>query len=507
VTRFQFADFELDAASGRLTHAGTPVAVPARHLDVLVALLMRAGEVVSKDALVEAAWRDVAVTDNSLEQAISSLRRALATARPEAGPLNTARPEGGPSNAADPGALIETVPRQGYRFAGAVRRVTPRATDAALDALIAPHRAFVEGRAALESLSVDRVIDAARAFDTMLAASPENAAAHVGMATANAMRFEMTRADPTPDLDALAAAGNHAREACRLDPAYGEAWATLGFVLDRTGAHVDAMAALSRAVSLEQDNWRHHLRLAAVSWGEARLRAARRTLALLPGCPLAHWLAATVHVARQAIDRAERELVAGCAAFAAAGPDARFSGVALEYLLGLIHLSRGDATAAREHFDRELAAEHGGHLYTRECCANVWYAIGGLRWRDGDRAGASEAFAEALRRVEGHGLASIGLMMSASPSSGSQDPGPRRGDPGPRTATDRGRLGGVDVAMARAVALACAGQRAEAAAVVDAALAVAPAGNHGWILPVEPLLQVGGPEWEPVLARLRSRAA
>ena len=139
------------------------------------------------------------------------------------------------------------------------------------------------------------------------------------MATANAMRFEMTRADPAPALDSLAAAANHAREACRLDPNYGEGWATLGFVLDRTGAAVDAAAALTRAVSLEPDNWRHHLRLAAVSWGEARLRAARRTLALLPGCPLAHWLAATVHVARQAPDEAERELGEGARALSARG--------------------------------------------------------------------------------------------------------------------------------------------------------------------------------------------
>jgi hypothetical protein len=42
---------------------------------------------------------------------------------------------------------------------------------------------------------------------------------------------------------------------------------------------------------------------------------------------------------------------------------------------------------------------------------------------------------------------------------------------------------------------------------VDSALSKAAAGNAGWIVPVEPLLQAGGPEWEPVLARLRSRAA
>ena len=73
--------------------------MPARHLTVLSALLARAGHVISKDALVEAAWRDVAVTDNSLEQAISALRRALRTADASDSP-------------------IETVPRQGYRFAG-----------------------------------------------------------------------------------------------------------------------------------------------------------------------------------------------------------------------------------------------------------------------------------------------------------------------------------------------------------------------------------------------------
>jgi hypothetical protein len=260
-------------------------------------------------------------------------------------------------------------------------------------------------------------------------------------------------------------------------------------VLDRTGSNVDAGAALSRAVSLEPDNWRHHLRLAVVSWGEARLRAARRTLTLLPGCPLAHWLAATVHVARLALDEAERELTAGCAALAAVGPDARLSGVALEWLLGLIHLSRGDDVAAQRHFERELAAESGGHLYARECCANVWYAIGAARWRKGDLSAAHDAFAQALLRVEGHPLAAI--MNGA----GVSDAPPRRhGSP-------------VDAAVAHAVGLTRHGRRADAIAAVDAALAAAPPGNGGWMLPLEPVLQATGPEWEPVLARLRSRAA
>src|SRR6187399_227053 len=132
--RFRFGDFELDTAAGRLTRGAESLAMPARHLDVLAALIARAGQVVSKDALVDAAWRDVAVTDNSLEQAISSLRRTL-----------------GSDDRGEP--YIQTVPRQGYRFAAAVESRAERVTDDALDAILAPHRAWVEGRAALETLA------------------------------------------------------------------------------------------------------------------------------------------------------------------------------------------------------------------------------------------------------------------------------------------------------------------------------------------------------------------
>jgi hypothetical protein len=112
------------------------------------------------------------------------------------------------------------------------------------------------------------------------------------------------------------------------------------------------------------------------------VRAAQRTLALLPGFPLAHWLAATVHVARQAFGEAERDLAAGLASQeGAAQSGSRFSAVALHWLRGLLVLRQGDEPGAREAFERELAAEGSGHLYARECAANTWYAIGALHLR------------------------------------------------------------------------------------------------------------------------------
>ena len=134
--------------------------MPDRHVGVLLKLVANAGTIVSKDALIDAVWRDVAVTDNSLEQAISALRRVIGD-----GPGAT------PS--------IQTVARQGYRFVGEVTRRVARASDEALDELLAPHRAWVEGRAAIETLEGAQIVRARTAFERVLASARDQPSAHV----------------------------------------------------------------------------------------------------------------------------------------------------------------------------------------------------------------------------------------------------------------------------------------------------------------------------------------
>jgi tetratricopeptide (TPR) repeat protein len=266
-------------------------------------------------------------------------------------------------------------------------------------------------------------------------------------------------------------------------------------VLDRLGRHVDALAASRRAVTLEPDNWRHHFRLAYVGWGEERVRAARRTLTLLPGFALAHWLIATVYVARQSLDEAERELAAGIADLPRGDrPEQRFSAVALHWLRGLAHAARDDEDAALAAFERELASENSGHLYGRECCANTWYAIGALRFHQGDHRAAAVAFEESLKRVAVHPLARLGLAVLG------HSPVPADADADPASA---------NAAIARAIGLALTGRQSDAASLVERTLAAAPAGNVGWLLPVEPLLRVRDHPgvWATALSRLRSRAA
>jgi len=466
-----FGPYLLDLDARRLTRDDAEVRLGSRHLDLLCLLASHPGQVLSKDVLIERAWRDVAVTTGSLDQAIHILRKTL--------PL----PDGAP--------CIETQARSGYRFVAGVSRIQRRESDAAIDAVLETHRAWIDGRAALETLKGDAVIRARAVFERVVRRTPGQAAAHVGLANACALQFEMTRTDAQPERAALDVAHRHAREACRLDPRYGEAWATLGFVLERIGRCDDAMAAARQAIVLEPDNWRHHLRLSAASWGEERLREARRTLTLLPGLAMAHWLAASVLVARQALPEAERELVAGLADSHDGDHSSRFSSVALHWLLGLIALAAGDAPRALEWFEGELRQEHGGHLYSRECAANTWYAIAATRRRKGDLDGAQAGFHECLRRVPTHPFARAALGMDPS-------------------AAHQGSA--VDAAIAKAVA--CVGrddvQGCDAeAAEIERALMEATTGNAGWLLPVDPMLNLPSrPEtWLGVCGWLRRRAA
>ena len=60
--------------------------------------------------------------------------------------------------------------------------------------------------------------------------------------------LESTRAD-RPNRSALATAVHHAAEACRLDPASGEAWAALGFISHQARDPERALAAARRATA------------------------------------------------------------------------------------------------------------------------------------------------------------------------------------------------------------------------------------------------------------------
>jgi DNA-binding winged helix-turn-helix (wHTH) protein len=78
---FQFGPFRLLASERLLLNKGEPVALGGRALDILIALLERAGEVVSHTELVKRTWPGVIVEESSLRVHVAALRKALGEGR------------------------------------------------------------------------------------------------------------------------------------------------------------------------------------------------------------------------------------------------------------------------------------------------------------------------------------------------------------------------------------------------------------------------------------------
>ncbi|HUP06495.1 MAG TPA: winged helix-turn-helix domain-containing protein [Caldimonas sp.] len=122
---FRFAEFELEPAERRLAAAGRPIALTPKVFDTLVLLVQNAGRVVSKDELMHALWPRGYVDESNLTKHIWLIRRALGDGEQDA-------------------RFIETVPKLGYRFIGAVTAVDRSAAAAASAAAPPPHAQATE---------------------------------------------------------------------------------------------------------------------------------------------------------------------------------------------------------------------------------------------------------------------------------------------------------------------------------------------------------------------------
>lgn len=96
---FRFADFEVDVAAQELRKGGVKVHLESQPFQVLLALLDRPGEVVTRNELKECLWHGQTFVDfnNGVNHAISKIRHA-------------------PGDSASRPHFVETLPRRGYRF-------------------------------------------------------------------------------------------------------------------------------------------------------------------------------------------------------------------------------------------------------------------------------------------------------------------------------------------------------------------------------------------------------
>src|SRR5215208_5145247 len=114
---YEFGPYRLDPSTRVLTRAGDTISLTPKATDILLLLVVNAGQLVEKDELLQEVWPDTFVEESNLTQNIFTLRRALGDER--AGPR-----------------YIETVTRRGYRFVAAVRDVD--STDDPEGELLAP---------------------------------------------------------------------------------------------------------------------------------------------------------------------------------------------------------------------------------------------------------------------------------------------------------------------------------------------------------------------------------
>jgi TolB-like protein/DNA-binding winged helix-turn-helix (wHTH) protein/tetratricopeptide (TPR) repeat protein len=103
ITVYRFGEFLLDAGSGELTRNGTKIRLQRQPLQILLALISRPGQVLSRDELRASLWSgDTNVEfDDGLNHAVRRLRDML-------------------GDTAQVPRYIETIPRRGYRFIAGV---------------------------------------------------------------------------------------------------------------------------------------------------------------------------------------------------------------------------------------------------------------------------------------------------------------------------------------------------------------------------------------------------
>ena len=77
---FAFGPFRMQVARRELTAHGVPVAMGQRAFEILLLLVSRHGQLVTKDELMAEVWPGIVVEENNIQVHVSALRKVLATA-------------------------------------------------------------------------------------------------------------------------------------------------------------------------------------------------------------------------------------------------------------------------------------------------------------------------------------------------------------------------------------------------------------------------------------------
>ncbi len=94
---YEFGEFLLDLTEKRLLRNGQTVSLQPKVFDMLAVFVEREGELVSRDDLMKAVWKETFVEETNLRFCVHALRKALGKRK-------------------DGKDYVETIPKRGYRF-------------------------------------------------------------------------------------------------------------------------------------------------------------------------------------------------------------------------------------------------------------------------------------------------------------------------------------------------------------------------------------------------------
>lgn len=251
---FRVGPWQIDPGSREARNGTARRRLSPRALTVLALLTFAKGDTVSRGALLDGVWPDVAVSEESLTQAVAEIRRVLGRSR-------------------DGEHLVETVPKSGYRLAQhalAREESGPPETPPVPAYSLEAHLLMIEaGRLSVETGyaaagQIDELIDAAYAI------TPDDPTISVKFVVLKALAAQHCGART----DRLAVAIEAVNATLLRHPRCAAAYAAAGFTAAASGQGATAGEHFARALSLDPNDAETHYLGAQAFFALGHLRTA-----------------------------------------------------------------------------------------------------------------------------------------------------------------------------------------------------------------------------------------
>lgn len=387
MTGYRFGPFRIDSERQELFREDRPVPLNRKALELLLVLIERRGELVTKQELFKLVWPQRGATVNNVSQHIFMLRQAL-------------------EDSADSHDYILTVPRAGYRFVAPVEQTGSESPNVVLA------RHYCANARELWEMRTQPSIESAIAlYERAIEQDPACAEAHAGIAVC---RFLLGEYMFEPGQHALRQAEADAQRALKIDARNVEAivisaiaamqlryaWKDAEQLL-LAALRIDAKHVWAHVVLIEQQAMRGNISGARQSLAQAETLATRDEQ--FPRLPMLRGLLHYISGAQTSAIAELELLIAQYPRYALA-----------RFLLAKAMLAYGEAESAHQQVQEILRMGFDplrpGQPNVRERTLAFQVLASGV---SGDREGAEKAMRAFLREMEGRPISGVSQATCA----------------------------------------------------------------------------------------------